>query len=163
MAAIVEPHRRFAFLPFCKITLKAPKPRDYPSDPKTLGEHLKKRRHELGLFQKDVALRLRVNEWTFHNWETDKTEPVISMFPRTIDFLGYYPYPTPQTIGEQLLSCRRRLGLSRARLAETIGIDEGTVLRMERGQRYPRGRCGSRIRDFLTTISEPNFMTGSSV
>ena len=131
------------------MTLTAPKPRDYATDPQTLGEHLKKRRRELGLYQQEVALRMEVNEWTYHTWETNKAEPIITMYPRIIDFLGYYPYPTPQTIGEKLVAHRRAFGLSRAQLAETIGIDEGTVLRMERGQRCPSGKCGAQVKAFL--------------
>jgi DNA-binding XRE family transcriptional regulator len=139
-------------VPFVKVTLTAPNPRNYTTDPQTLGEHLKKRRRELGLYQKDVALRLKVNEWTYCTWETDKTEPVISMFPRIIDFLGYYPHPAPQSLGERFVAIRKNLGLSRARLAETIGIDEGTVLRIERGKPLPEGECGARINKFLSTI-----------
>ena len=77
------------------------------------------------------------------------------MLPRIIEFLGYYPYPTPQTIREKLIAHRRAFGLSRAQLAETIGIDEGTVLRMERGQRCPGGQCGTQVKAFLAIIPAP--------
>ena len=141
-------------MPFVKVTLTAPKPRDFATNPQTLGEHLKKRRRELGLYQTEAALRLKVNEWTYCTWEIDRAEPVISMFPKIINFLGYYPYPAPQTIGEKLLAHRRQFGLSRERLAEMIGADEGTILRLERGHKCPRGICGRRIKDFLMTLTE---------
>lgn len=54
----VQFHRRIAFVPFVKVTLTALKPRDFATNPQTLGEYLKKRRRELGLYQRDVALRL---------------------------------------------------------------------------------------------------------
>jgi hypothetical protein len=41
-------------VPFCRgvrLTLKSLKPRDYVENPRTLGQHLKKRRRELGLLQ----------------------------------------------------------------------------------------------------------------
>jgi DNA-binding XRE family transcriptional regulator len=43
----------------------------YPRAPRTLGEHLKKRRCELGLRQKDAAQLLGVNEFTYLGWEKD--------------------------------------------------------------------------------------------
>ena len=82
-----------------------------------------------------------------------KTEPVISMYPRIIEYLGYYPFPDPQVLGERLISIRRHQGLSRKRLAEMIGIDEGTVLRIERGKSLPHGACGAQTKKFIETIS----------
>ncbi len=82
-----------AFLPFCPLTLKALKPKPYPDEPKTLGEHLKKSRCELQLFQKQVALRLGVNESTVLNWENNACSPAIRFIPRIIAFLSYDPYP----------------------------------------------------------------------
>lgn len=101
---------------------------------KSLGDHLKKRRLTLQQFQKDVALRLGVNEWTYGNWENDKTEPAIRMFPRIIEFLGYYPFPEPKTLGERILSYRRYHGVSVKRLAFQIGVDEATLGRYENDQ-----------------------------
>lgn len=60
-------HRRVAFLPFTPVTLKALRPLPYAREPKTLGEHLRKRRLELGLLQKEVAKRLNVDESTVGN------------------------------------------------------------------------------------------------
>ena len=71
LLAADDAHGRVAFLPFLKVALTARKPKDYNTDPKTLGEHLKKRRRELGLYQKDVALRMEVNKWTYCIWEAD--------------------------------------------------------------------------------------------
>ena len=106
----------------------------------------------MGLFQNDVAVRLGVNEWTYCTWETDRAEPIICMFPRIIDFLGYDPYPAPQSLGERLVAIRKNLGFSRARLAVVVGIDEGTILRLERGKSLPDGVCRARIIKFLTEI-----------
>ena len=54
-------------MPFCHIQLTARKPPSpaYPRELKTLGDHLRKRRLDLGLLQPDVALELRVNEMTW--------------------------------------------------------------------------------------------------
>lgn len=112
-----------------------------------------KRRLELDLRQKDVALRLRVNEWTIGNWEKDITTPAVRYYPRIIEFLGYYPFAAPQTLGERLLAKRRYTGLSRKRLARKLAIDEGTLTRWEEGASFPVGDHAQRIEMFLSTIS----------
>ena len=43
---------------------KTAKSKPYPTDPQTVGDRLKKRRHELGLYQKDTAALLRVTQGT---------------------------------------------------------------------------------------------------
>ena len=65
-------------------------------------------------------MRLGVNECTYHNWETNKIEPIISMYPGIILFLGYYPFPEPQTLGERILAYRRKNGLSLFRMAMSV-------------------------------------------
>ncbi len=42
-----------------------------------MGDHLKRRRYELGLHQKDVAEQLRVNEFTVCGWENNKKAPAV--------------------------------------------------------------------------------------
>ena len=113
------------------------KPNDIPKELNTLGDHLKKQRLTLALFQKDVALLLGVNEWTYHKWETNKTEPIISMYPKVIEFLGYDPFPEPQTVGERFYAYRRRGGISVQRLAEKFGVNEKTLSRWEKGETQP--------------------------
>ncbi|MCZ6511384.1 MAG: helix-turn-helix transcriptional regulator, partial [Alphaproteobacteria bacterium] len=121
------------FLPYCKITLKAAKFTPFPKEPQSIGDHLTKRRYERRLFQKDVALLLQVDNWTVCNWENNKTIPAVRYLPRIIQFLEYYPYPAPETLGERLLACRRYLGLSRKRIAQRLSVDEGTLAKWERG------------------------------
>ena len=63
----------------------------YPEHPKSLGEHLKKRRLDLGLLQREVATWLGVNGWTVGNWENGKTQPARRFTPKIVQFLGYDP------------------------------------------------------------------------
>ena len=140
-------------MPYCKVRLSAKKPGSVSGKPQSLGEHLRHRRWELGLFQKDAAKRLQIDAWTLGNWEKDKTVPAVRFLPRIIAFLGYDPYPAPETIAETLVAHRRRHGLSRTKQATLIGIDEGVLLRVERSQECPSGKCGERIRDFLAAMS----------
>jgi DNA-binding XRE family transcriptional regulator len=49
---------------------------NYPKNPKTLGEYIRKWRMEKGLFQKDLANMIGVDETTIVNWEKGKTKPL---------------------------------------------------------------------------------------
>jgi DNA-binding XRE family transcriptional regulator len=102
-----------------------------------LGEHLRKKRHELGLYQKDVAKKLGVNPWALIGWETDWKKTTVRFMPRILKFLGYNPFPDPCTLGGRLLAARRRLGLSQKEMARKLGVDEGTVRLIETGRRGP--------------------------
>jgi len=93
-------------VPFCRqtpLTLKALRPRDYkalrPRDysesPQTLGEHLKKRRRELGLLQREAAEQMGILAEIYTNWEKDRTKPVAAQFQPVVQFLGYDPTPLP--------------------------------------------------------------------
>jgi DNA-binding XRE family transcriptional regulator len=65
-----------AALPFCHLRLRSPKPDGrYPVQLQRLGDHIRKRRLDLGLLQRDVALQLGVNVKTVTNWEKQRTEP----------------------------------------------------------------------------------------
>ena len=86
-------HGRVAFLPWIPITLKALIEKDAGIEPRTLGEHLKRRRLQLNVTQKQVAHLLGVTSWTVSNWEKARTDPSIDAMPALMRFLGYYPFP----------------------------------------------------------------------
>lgn len=131
-----------AALPFCHLTLRAEKPCSpgYPPALDGLGDHLRKRRLDLGLLQREVAAQLSVDEASILNWETHKTMPELRFHTRIIGFLGYDPFPEPQTVGERLFHHRQTRGLTREQLAKAIGVDTGTLARWEGGHAVPRGR-----------------------
>ena len=118
---------------FAPITLKALKPKETDFEPQTLGEHVRKRRLELRLTQKQAAERLGVNPWTVLNWEKDHTAPPIESMPAIIRFLGYDPFPEPKNIPERLLAKRRAMGWSIKEAARQLGVHEGTWGDWERG------------------------------
>ncbi len=112
-----------------------------PEKPRTLGEHLKKRRLDLGLRQRDAAKQIGVNPKTYENWEQEKYEPEVRFWPGVILFLGYDPRPDPETLGERIRAARRRQGISQEELARRLGIDPSTVAAWEAGtvkRPYPR-------------------------
>ncbi len=138
-----------AFLPVGRKTLKAAKPKPYPSVPITLGDHLKRRRIELGLLQRELAKQLGVGEWALRHWERNTTAPAIRFVSRIIAFLGYDPYPVPKSLPDRLRAARRRQGISRRELARRLGLDEETLARWERGTRQPRGKYLTLVERFL--------------
>jgi len=64
-------------LPFCKVTLRAKKPASnaYPKKLKTLGDHLRKKRLDLKLLQKELAHRLCIDPSTLGRWKKNETQP----------------------------------------------------------------------------------------
>ena len=92
---------------------------------------------ELGLFQRDLRRRFKLEKETYANWEKDRCYPTMKHWPGIIELLGRDPAPEPKTLGERLVAYRRRLGLSRKALAELLSADVTMVWRWEIGQRTP--------------------------
>lgn len=113
-------------MPFARIALKALIPKDYDFEPVSLGDHIRKKRLRLSLFQWEVAQRLEVNPWTVLNWEKGHTEPPISSIPAILEFLGYDPFSAPETIPNRLLAKRRQMGWTIKQAAAAVGVDPST-------------------------------------
>ncbi len=132
-----------------RLSPKAKKLKEYSDNPKTLGEHLKRRRKVLGFWQKDVGTLLKVDAFTVLNWEKDKTIPATRYLPRIIGFLGYDPFPAPGTLGGRIVACRRQLGMPRKKLAQRLCVDEGALKKWEEDRKVPRGRWLAKLLGFL--------------
>ena len=128
-------------MPFCKIELKAERPHTpfgYPKTLNTLGDHIRKKRLDLELLQKDVANIIGTTESTIWNWENNYVSPSLSYIPKIIEFLGYIPYDiSNKTLGDKLLIHRKLLGFSQRKFALLIGIDPSTLGKWERGKTRP--------------------------
>ena len=123
-------------MPFCKgvsLTVKAQKRKNYSENPQPLGEHLKKRRRELGLLQREAGERMGVSAETVANWETDATRPVASQFKPVVAFLDYDPTPTPSSLAQRFEAKRRTLGVTLEQVARYLGWDEGSLRRYLKG------------------------------
>ena len=140
-------------LPICHLTLKSQRalPKGYPRDLNTLGDHIRKKRLDLGLTQKDAAREIGVDDVTLRHWENHQTSPQTYLIPRIVSFLSYLPYVPPESFAEWLKTCRMALGLSRRRLAEALGVDTSTVSGWETGRHKPTDRNRERIEAFLTS------------
>ena len=55
----------------------------------TVDDHLRMKRLDLGLLQKDVAQYLGVNTSSVINWEKNHNVPMDHNIPGIIEFLGY--------------------------------------------------------------------------
>ncbi len=105
---------------------------------------------ELRLFQREVADQLGVDEASVHNWETDQREPELRFLPAIYNWLGYCPVgPTPAGIGERLVAWRKAQGLSQHAAAKQLGLDPGTVSRIEQDR---LGRPSSRVRQTIEIL-----------
>ena len=91
---------------------KAP-PDGYPQKLETLGDHLRKRRLDLALLQRQVAAELGVHEASIYNWERNRKSLQLRFVARITEFLGYVPDIGPlRTLGERIIATRRLLGLT---------------------------------------------------
>jgi transcriptional regulator with XRE-family HTH domain len=138
-------------LPFCSLTLKSkiPLSDQYPKELNTLGDHLRKRRLDLKLLQREVAEKIGVDEITIGNWERQRTQPEIRFIARIIKFLGYDPFPEPESFPERLKMYRLKMGLSQRKLAAKLGIDPGTLGGWETGRHKPTKKFQILIKQFL--------------
>lgn len=134
---------------FAPITLKALKPKPFSESPQTVGEHLKRARVQRGLSQPQVAALIGVDTATILNWEKSRTEPPVLSFPAILRFLGYYPYPEPQTIPERLLFLRRQNGWTIAEAARKLGVDPSTWGDWERGETILLRRHREQVAELL--------------
>ncbi|MGB3341233.1 MAG: helix-turn-helix transcriptional regulator [bacterium] len=80
---------KFFTRPKLKLTIIRSKkqPKGYPVGPKTLGEKIRKKRMDLGLFQKDVAKFVGVVTDTVTLWEKGRKEPSKRYLKRIEQFL----------------------------------------------------------------------------
>lgn len=115
------------------MTLKSLRKKDYSEDPKTLGEHLKKRRRELGLLQREAAERMGIAVETLISWEKGRKRPVVAQFRPVVAFLGFDPTPRGSSLKDRVEAKRRALGITAYQVAAHLGWDPGSLNRYLRG------------------------------
>lgn len=141
-------------MPFGRIQLCAEKPMrpEYPKAVITLGDHIRKKRLDLNLFQKQAAEMIGVSEGTLMTWETHKYVPQIAHLPKIIKFLGYVPFDSGcQTLQDRIKYYRKLLGLTQEQLAKLAGTGKGTIAGWERGNHKPTSELLKKLGKILNT------------
>jgi transcriptional regulator with XRE-family HTH domain len=137
-------------LPYVRIRRKSLIRKEWGFEPKTLGDHIRRRRLVLAITQEEAAKRLGVNAWTVHSWETGQRKPEIRFIPALVSFLGYDPEPVDHgTLAGRLVAKRRQLGLSQLEAARFLQIDPGTWAGWELGARIAREAHRRAVEGFL--------------
>jgi len=115
----------------------------------TLGQHIRKRRLDVALLQRELAKKIGTDNQTIRNWEVDRTKPTHRHMPRVIEFLGYDPFPEPVNLGQRLRGYRRVHGLTQRQLAKRLGIDPSTLADWETARHRPAERLKSCLRGIV--------------
>ena len=103
----------------------------YPDELATYGDHIRARRLDAGLTQKQAAGEIGVDEMSVFNWERNRVEPAVRLIPGIIHFLGYCPFTPGLPLSGKLKMRRQSLGLSQEEMAKAVGVDAGTLRRWE--------------------------------
>jgi DNA-binding XRE family transcriptional regulator len=74
-----------------------------PEDPKTIGEHVHKKRKTLGLHQWQLSQLLGVWRSTLGSWEANHYEPLSGVRTRVIAWLGFDPQPENHKTQQQTI------------------------------------------------------------
>nr|WP_245555027.1 helix-turn-helix transcriptional regulator [Geopsychrobacter electrodiphilus] len=122
---------------------------EFICEPVTLGDHLRRRRIELGLYQKDVAARLGVTAPTVWNWE-NRGSVDLRFIPRVIAFLGYSPISQPDDLLGKLTWYKQVNGLTLEQLGVEMGRDPEQLADWLSGRHSPCRRNREGIEKFLT-------------
>lgn len=124
----------YTFLP-CTNIFKNRGTKHYEDDPQTIGEHLRKKRIENKLLQREVAVQLNVSEDTLTYWENERNLPQIHHYPAIISFLGYYPFEHDVlSISGKLKQIRHCLGLNFRQCAAMLQVSVDAATRWENGK-----------------------------
>ena len=108
----------------------------YPVELKTLGDHIRKKRLDLDLEQKNVASILDVTESTVWNWENNRNNPDVKYYPVITNFLGYCPYDS-HGFKRLFKLYRTHNGYSFRSLAKELSVDPTTIKKWEKDNFQP--------------------------
>ena len=144
-----------AAVPFCNLRLQSdmPKDRATPKQVASIGDAIRKRRLDLGLFQAEVATGLGCNKMTVAKWELGHSTPQIAHFRQIVEFLGYRSLlgrNNHRRTTDQFPKSPRHQPKD---FATQLAIDQGTLAHYERGKREPSGSILARI-DAILRVDE---------
>ncbi|WP_376765843.1 helix-turn-helix domain-containing protein [Chitinophaga polysaccharea] len=91
----------------------------------TLGEKVRNRRIEKGMLQIELAELMGVSESSVTLWENNKSQPGIQLYPKVIEFLGYFPFTlNTDKLSGRITMYRYMNGLTQASLAKMLSVNE---------------------------------------
>jgi transcriptional regulator with XRE-family HTH domain len=122
--------------------------------PETLGQHLLARRLVLKLTQEQAATQLNTIREQYERWERDEVQPIISIWPRLIAFLGYYP-DREQTQADLVLKARRVNGLSQYEFGRKVMAIAADLRHWEQGKSVPPAEILDRIKGTVENLISP--------
>jgi DNA-binding XRE family transcriptional regulator len=114
---------------------------------------------DLGLLQREAAIRIGASVDTILGWEIGGRHPAIRHWPAILAFLGYDPLPDPLSTADRLRTARRRRGWSQRELARQLGVDPTAVADWEAGLEPRFARC----RDVLRQLFEQDTVLGENL
>ncbi|REJ81315.1 MAG: helix-turn-helix domain-containing protein [Bacteroidetes bacterium] len=133
-----------------EIRIKRQITQKFKMNPKTLGDHIRRKRIMLNQLQKDVADCLQVSEDTITGWENNRTQPMIHNYPSIIKYLGYMPILVNQdSIGGRIFHYRCINGINQKKLAKLVNVEASTVASWEKGEFKPNPRALKRLLKLL--------------
>jgi DNA-binding XRE family transcriptional regulator len=122
-----------------------------------IGDHIRKRRLDLGLTQIELAGQLGVTKSTVWNWEHG-TEPELIHIPAVLAFLGNAPWEEPADAVGKLAYFKKVNGLSYERLGVLMERDSEQLSDWLSGRNRPCKRNRIAIEVFLRNMSNDKFM-----
>jgi transcriptional regulator with XRE-family HTH domain len=137
---------------------------DEPSaDLPPLARRLRLERDGRGITQVQAAHLLDVPQATYAGWETGRSTPSIHFFPGLSEFLGVaeadvatlcatpfvVDYAGWPPFGQFMGARRQELRLTRAALADAVGVAQSTVVAWELGYRVPGSRTITQLAQAL--------------
>ncbi len=145
-------HRDIPALPFSASRKSIPrqKPKGYPKELKTIGDHIRAWRMDHYLTQAELAKKLVVCDDTIAGWEMRRTEPGIKQMPQIIEAIGYLPIDIEtSSLGGKIRYYRYINGLSQEELAKILGINESTVFHYEKNIHQPLPKILKKLKILL--------------
>jgi DNA-binding XRE family transcriptional regulator len=117
----------------------------------SIGLHIKKKRLDHKLLQKDVALMVGVTEESIMHWETGRYPPQLQFYPGIIKFLGYNPFAVEtETLAQKIKNYRFLNGVSHRKMGKLVGVDGATISTWETGKHEPQGANLIRLNELLS-------------
>lgn len=125
--------------PILKITLNAakPLPDGYPKELRTIGDHLRKKRLDLGLYQEEVAQILGITTSNLICWELNQHGiRCFKYWPKIIAFLGYVPFEIETKTWRGKIKMYRKInGITQEQFTKLAKLDPTTISSIENGSR----------------------------